>query len=227
MQIYAFSLCLGGAGLVAMAAVGFYGQAHGGARPPGGTGHGAGHPGSHVTNAAQGLRGAVGARGGRGAIGARGAGRVALSRGRVGEAWIWSLFSPRVAFSVMIGFGAAGLIARGWLPPTLVALIALLGGVLFERLLVLPFWNFLLRFASHPALTLESAVMDRATAVSGFDANGHGLVAIELDGQVVQVLGTLTAGDRASGLRIRAGDTVRVEEVDAARNRCTVSRLRA
>ena len=62
-------------------------------------------------------------------------------------------------------------------------------------------------------------------AVTGFDRDGHGLVALELDGQVVQVLATLRAADRAAGVRVRAGDRVRVEEIDAARNRCVVSAL--
>ena len=62
-------------------------------------------------------------------------------------------------------------------------------------------------------------------AASGFDANGQGLVTLEVDGQVVQVLGTLRHEDRALGLRVRAGDRLRVENVDAERHRCTVSFL--
>ena len=45
---------------------------------------------------------------------------------------------------------------------------------------------------------------------------------IEVDGRVVQCLGTLIATDRDAGIRVRAGDTVRIEDVDADRNRCTV-----
>jgi hypothetical protein len=101
---------------------------------------------------------------------------------------------------------------------------AAVGGVAFERFIVAPLWNLAMRFASNPALTLESAVTDEATAVSNFDANGQGLVAIELDGQVVQILGTLQAGDRAMGVKVRAGERLRIEEVDTARNRCTVSK---
>jgi translation initiation factor IF-1 len=68
-------------------------------------------------------------------------------------------------------------------------------------------------------------VEDEVRAVTGFDRDGHGLVAVELDGQVVQILATLRAADRAAGVRVRAGDRVRVDEVDAARNRCVVSAL--
>jgi translation initiation factor IF-1 len=67
--------------------------------------------------------------------------------------------------------------------------------------------------------------MSEGRAVTGFDANGNGLVAIELGGEVVQVLGTQLARDRKSGVRIRTGDAVRIEEVDSTRNRCTVSRI--
>jgi translation initiation factor IF-1 len=61
--------------------------------------------------------------------------------------------------------------------------------------------------------------------VTGFDANGNGLISLELGGEVVQVLGTQLNEEREAGVRIRAGDMVRIEEVDSARNRCTVSRI--
>ena len=77
---------------------------------------------------------------------------------------------------------------------------------------------------SAPALTLESAVSDEATAVTSFDANGQGIVSLEVDGQVVQILATLRPDDRALGTgRVRAGQRVRIDDVDAAKNRCTVS----
>jgi hypothetical protein len=126
-------------------------------------------------------------------------------------------------FSVLLGFGASGLVLRGLLSGPLLIGAAGAGGVALERLLVTPIWNFVLRFASRPALTLESCVTDKATAVTSFDANGEGLVSVELDGQIVQVLGRLRASDRAVGAKVRAGDHVRIEDVDSARNRCTVS----
>jgi translation initiation factor IF-1 len=69
---------------------------------------------------------------------------------------------------------------------------------------------------------LESCIGDEARATTSFDAKGNGLVALELDGQVVQLLGTLRREDRDAGIRVRAGDPVRIDEVDAERNRCTV-----
>ena len=65
----------------------------------------------------------------------------------------------------------------------------------------------LFRFESSPAATLESAIEDDARAVMGFDANGQGLVALDVDGQIVQLLATLSADDRARGVRVRSGDS--------------------
>lgn len=135
-----------------------------------------------------------------------------------------SLLSPRVLSSGAFGFGITGLALTGVLGGPLRAAAALAGAVAMEVVLVRPLWRLLSGFSS-PARTLESVVMEPASAVTAFDRNGQGLVAIELDGQVTQILATLTAGDRAAGVRVRAGDRVLVEEVDAARNRCTVSHL--
>lgn len=137
--------------------------------------------------------------------------------------YLLSLLSPRVGFSILVGVGAAGLLLDPFLGGVLLLAAAVAAGFLFEGLLVRPFWNFFFRFASTPAQTLESALMDRATAVTGFDAQGQGLVSIVLDGQIVQLLGTLRPEDRATGVRVRAGDALTVEEVDGKRNRCIVS----
>jgi hypothetical protein len=134
-----------------------------------------------------------------------------------------AIFSPRILFSVLLGFGLTGMLARSWLGGPVLPVVAFAGGMLFEVGAIGPLWNFLLRFASRPALTLESCVTDLATAVTSFDREGQGLIAVEVDGQVVQVLGTLLPTDREAGLRVRAGDQVRIEEVDGARNRCVVS----
>ncbi len=142
--------------------------------------------------------------------------------GGAGRDLLLALASPRVVFAVLLGLGAAGLLLRpvlhGGLP---LAAAALVLGVLFERAAVAPMWRFTERFASNPAQTLETALYDHAHAASGFDARGEGLVALELDGQVVQLLGRLRPEDRTR--RVRAGDRLRVEAVDAERNRCTVS----
>jgi hypothetical protein len=138
---------------------------------------------------------------------------------------LWSWLSPRVMFNFLVGFGATGLIVERLVGPFLALPIALVGGIAFESFIVRPIFNSLFRFESQPAQTLESALMSEARAVTGFDANGNGLISLELGGELVQVLGTQLKKDRATGVRIRAGDTVRIEEVDGARNRCTVSRI--
>jgi hypothetical protein len=128
---------------------------------------------------------------------------------------------------VLVGFGGAGLLLRPVLPEPLLLLTSLGAGLLFEWGLVAPLWRFLFRFASEPAETLESVVTDEATAVTSFDVNGHGLVAVELNGQVVQLLATLNAAERAAARKVRAGDRLRIEAVDDTRNRCTVTYLGA
>jgi hypothetical protein len=192
MDPYVISIAAGATGLVAMA-VG--GVAHvGGHAGHGGHGHGAshGHAG-HAGHAAT---------------------QHAASR-------FQSLLSPRVLFSVLVGFGAGGLLAEP-LGGVWQLGAAILGAVVFEALLVGPLWRFLFRFESSPALTLESSVEDDARAVTSFDANGCGLVALDVDGQVVQLLATLDAGERALGVHVRSGDVVRVSEVDASNGRCIV-----
>jgi hypothetical protein len=161
--------------------------------------HGDGHPGDHAHHGDHG-----------------GAGKA------VG-AWFLSFLSPRVLFSVLVGVGAAGLLLGGVLSGPLLLAAAIAAGVAFELFAVRPVWNFFFRFGSEPALTLESAVTDTAEAVTGFNRDGEGLVKIELDGQIVQVLALLSPADRATGVRVRAGDSLVVEEVDAVRNRCVVS----
>lgn len=211
MDLYTFSLALGGAGLGVMAVAGLghlgghhgAGHAHqGGAGPQAGHGVHVGHHHHASVGGSQGVK--------------------PLASG------VAALVSPRIIFSFLVGFGAAGLLLRALLGggPLLLAATVVLG-ILFERFVVAPLWRFVGRFESKPALTLESCITDEARAVSSFDARGHGLVAVELDGQLVQVLGTLRHEDRDAGVRVRAGDRLRVEEVDGARNRCTVSYLGA
>jgi hypothetical protein len=139
------------------------------------------------------------------------------------QAWSW--LSPRVLFNFLVGFGATGLIVEKLVGPVLALPIAFVGGFAFEIFIVRPIFNSLFRFESLPAQTLESALMSEGRAVTGFDANGNGLISLELGGELVQVLGIQLNSDRTAGARIRAGDIVRIEEVDSARNRCTVSRI--
>jgi len=235
MNFYLFSMLLGFVGLLVMAVSGVAGG-HGG--------HGHGHGGHDVGDVSLGgghahvgghlHAGHAGGAHGHGVAhghAAHGHGN-AHNHGDHGHAgdgakalgsWFLSFLSPRVLFSVLVGLGAAGLLLGGVLHGPLLAVAAVLGGLVFELLGVRPVWNFFFRFGSEPALTLESAITDTATAVTSFNLDGEGLVKIELDGQIVQVLARLAPADRGSGVRVRSGDTLIVEEVDAVRNRCVVS----
>ena len=213
MNPYTFSLALGATGLVVMAL--------------GGLGHHTGHaghashaPGPGSTLSGHGHQGAPLPSHGHGPAHPSHDGPRATPQGK-----LWALLSPRVLFSFLVGVGASGLLLSHWLFEPLVAVGALAGGVLFERYVVTPIWNGLLCFASEPAQTLERAVFEVAQAVTDFDAQGQGLIAVELDGQLVQVLGILRPEERSIGVRVRRGGRVRIEEVDAARNRCLVSSL--
>lgn len=213
MDLYTFSLALGAAGLGVMALSGVGGRHHGGS-------HGAGHAhGGHAGHAHAGHAHAAHAHTAHhaGPGHAKGASDARWSLG--------ALLSPRLLFSLLLGFGATGILGRHLLTGALLVVVAVLGGVGFELLAAGPVSKFFFRFASRPALTLESALEDEVRAVSGFDANGQGMVALELDGQMVQLLATLSPEDRAAGIRVHTGDRLRVQEVDAARNRCTVSLL--
>jgi len=221
MDFYLFSLILGALGLVAMAAAGLGHSTH--------AGHGHGHAGD-VNFHGAGAAGHLGA--GNGHAGHMDVGHAghAHAPGHGGQhhdvqqgggGWVWQLLSPRVLFSVLAGFGATGMLAGPYLGGLLLLALALAGGVGFELLAVRPVWNFFFRFASSPALTLESTLFGTGTAATRFDASGCGVIALEVDGQVLQVLATLRPEDR--GLQVRAGDQLRVEEVDGARNRCVVS----
>jgi hypothetical protein len=127
-----------------------------------------------------------------------------------------------VLFSLCLGFGTSGVVLHSVLGGSLLLAVSVLGAVLFEFGVMRPLWNFLFRFESAPALTLETCIGDEARAATSFDAQGNGLIALELDGQLVQLLGSLRREDRDAGIRVRAGDPVRIDEVDAERNRCTV-----
>lgn len=136
---------------------------------------------------------------------------------------ILAVASPKLLFSLALGFGATGVLLRPMVGEPLLIVGAALGAVLFDRVLVSPLWNLAMKFASKPAATLESAVSDEATAVTSFDHNGEGIVSIEVDGQVVQILATLQPNDRQLGTRVRAGQKVRIEDVNTEKNCCTVS----
>ena len=233
MDLYLFCLGLSFGGLLVIALGGLMQQSHHG-------GHGTGHHGNgakaHLPvlkfhkaapSAASVRTHAPGHHHGR-------APHPALLFGHFHDAglFILSLLSPRTFLSILLGFGATGLILRPlavW-PPTLLLLVAAIGGWAFEHFVVRPLWEFLFGFASTPARMLETCVDEESTAATDFDASGHGLVAIEFDGQVRQLLGRLCPEERVAATtvagRVRTGERLFIRSVDDRRNTCTVSRQR-
>jgi hypothetical protein len=237
MDLYIFTVVLGAAGMAAMAFLGFAGS-HGGDHGHDTSGHdmGIGSTHGHSITPTHGI-----SHGSHEVVHIGGLPQVVVDHTAVhghGEVvghhahdvggWkshLWSWLSPRVLFNFLVGFGATGLIVERLIGPVLALPIAIIGGVAFESFVVRPIFKALFRFESSPAQTLESALMSEGRAVTGFDAMGNGLISVELGGEVVQVLGTQLSEERAAGVRIRAGDSVRIEEVDSKRNRCKVSRI--
>ena len=236
MDLYIFCVVLGAAGMAAMALLGFASSHSGGhghdtvgheshgigtphvhAAP---TPHTVGHTPSHTIEYIGGKPHTV-----THVPVAHGHATVELHGAEAWKAMAWSWLSPRVMFNFLVGFGATGLVIERLIGPVLALPVAIIGGISFEKFVVRPIFNSLFRFESQPAQTLESAIMSEARAVTGFDSRGNGLIALELGGEVVQILGTLTPEERTAGVRVRAGDAVRIEEVDGTRNRCTVSRI--
>jgi hypothetical protein len=205
MGLYIFCLCFGFIGLLVMAILGHVHSlghhAHGHAASHVSTHHGHGpaahsHHGAHAHPDSSGWKSSA-------------------------QAWL----SPRVLFSVAFAFGASGYLLQNLLPAAVLLVAAVIIAWAFECWLVQPIWRLLFGFASNPARTLESALLEEAQAVTDFDKGGQGLVALDLDGQVIQILGSLTDGDRKFGVRIRTGDRVSITAINPKRNSCTVTRV--
>ena len=142
-------------------------------------------------------------------------------------ALLLGLLTPRTFFSLLLGFGATGLILRPLLHdiPALLFALAVIGGWGFETFAVQPLWKLLFGFASTPAQTLDTLASEEGFAATDFDAAGHGLIAVRLDGQMRQVLGTLPPEERGPDApRVRTGDRLLIRTVNRRRNTCTVSR---
>src|ERR1043166_8800143 len=114
MNLYALSLAIGAVGFLAMALSGLGRHGHAHARGPA---HGHAHGGVRHGRAP-----------GHGQ--AHGSARANVS------SWLWSLTSPRVLFSLLIGFGATGMVVRTALGRSVTLAAAVAGGMLLEQLAV-------------------------------------------------------------------------------------------
>lgn len=130
--------------------------------------------------------------------------------------------SPRLIFSLLALYGAFGnaLLRAAHLSPLVAALVAVLPAAAIERFAVTPLWNLLFRFEGRPSSPLAELVLGDATAVTAF-RNGRGIVSIVRDGRLVQFSARLI--DAQAALEVRVGDRLRVEDLDAERERLTVS----
>ena len=131
--------------------------------------------------------------------------------------------SPAYLAGAIIGFGATGTllapILHGWLQLG----AALIGAYIICFFCIRPLLTGVQKWASLPAKTLTDVLLENGTAVTDFDAKGYGLVRLNLDGQVVQLLGQLVPEEQ-SGARVRSGETLFVRSVDPGKQRCVVCR---
>ena len=226
MNVYLSATVVGLLGLIGMAALGL---AHG--HSPGGRSHGGhsynGHGHSHNGHGHSGHSSHGHSNHGPHSA-ARGHHQASGDSGGSVLGSVLILTSPRLILSVILGFGLIGLLLSAFpltshLPAAMLLALAGAGGVAFNGLLVQPYWNALMNFQSRPALSLGNSGLESADAVTDFDHAGNGLVALEFEGEVRQLLATLAPAEQQRGLRVRRGDRLRIESIDEERNRCTVS----
>jgi hypothetical protein len=130
--------------------------------------------------------------------------------------------SPRAICSVLALYGAFGnALVHAWhFGFASAALVAALPALLVEHFVVRRVWNLLFRFQGHPSSPLEALLLSEAQAVVPF-RNGRGMVSVVRDGRTVQLAATLREDHAA--VPVKVGDHVRIEDVDAPRERVTVS----
>ncbi len=216
MSVFLALMVAGLTGLIVMAIPAFgrhghIGTSHG-IGPAGHSGlsigpaHGAAHPGGAAVG--QSLTAA-----GQAASGQSGASGPDLTR---------FLPSPRMIFSLLALYGAFGNAIHGGLHLSMMlsAILAAIPALLLEKFAVTPLWNALIAAQGTPCSPLEALTLCEAEAVTPF-RNGKGIVAVERDGRLVQFSAHL-AEDQAH-LSVRVGDKLRIEEVDTAQERMTVT----
>ncbi len=199
MQTFLVIMVGGLAGLILMALPVFGRHAH-----HSGVGHAAVHSG-HVASA-----------------NSHGAIHSGLKAGSVrSNGGLLRLTQPRVIFSFAalygaLGYGACMLGATAGLS----ALLAIIPAIALERLVVNRVWEILMGFQGRPASPMTDLTFERATALTAFH-NGKGIVQVIRDGRAVQLTAHLSPEQAA--LPVNVGDTLRIEEVDAAHERVQVT----
>jgi hypothetical protein len=198
-------------GLVGLAAMAVPAFAHShGALPGHGGAHGIGHAG-----AAHGMAHAT-------VPSARGALQQLLPADPAHESRWRFLPTPRAVFSLLALYGAFGNAAvhAFRLPLLVAALGALLPALLIEWLLVRRLWNLVFRLEAPACSPLERLILSEARAVVPF-RNGRGMVSTVRDGRSVQLVANLSKEHAATPVKV--GDRLLIEDVDAIKERVTVS----
>jgi riboflavin transporter FmnP len=127
-------------------------------------------------------------------------------------------------FSVFALYGAFGnaLVHAAHLSVASAAVIAIVPALLVEWVLIRPVWNLMFRFRADASSSLEELILAEAHAVVPF-RNGQGVISTVRDGRRVQLHARLC--DQDAALPVAFGQRLRIEDVDARRERVTVSVL--
>ena len=210
--MFLFCLIVGFAGLILMALPGIHHHSGIGV-------HGGHHLGSHP-----GVHGAVTVHS-SGAHPSNGA-HIDASGGDATQASGFQLTSlipsPRAIFSVLALFGAFAIALESAfkLSVPITSVAAIVPAILIETLAVRPLWNWMFSFQGKPTTPLEAMILKEAKAVTPF-SNGKGVVAINHDGRVLQFSASLP--EHQSKMPVNVGDRLCIDDVDAARQRVSVS----
>jgi hypothetical protein len=217
--VYLAILIVGGLGYIALAVSGF---AHG-------FGH---HAGAGQGQGGQGAHGHIGHAHGQGAHGhqhaAHGRGHDSGHPEGGSLAGVlmstFSYVSPLTIFVFMVGLGATGILAQNVAHGNALLELAILGGLVFNFLVVRPLMGLMMRFASNPIEDLDSVIAKEAEATTAFDQEGKGIVMLNLNGEHVQLLAALDPAEQHRGVSVHKGDKVVVLDVDTAKQTCRVTR---
>ena len=132
--------------------------------------------------------------------------------------------SPVTFFGISLGFGASGVLFLGSLTEPTLLIVSVLAGFVLQFLIIGPLVSMLLKFASKPSAGMTGSVSSYGEAVSKFDSSGRGLVKLEVEGELVQRLGVLDAGEHERCVSVARGDRLMILAVDESRDQCTVSK---
>ena len=129
--------------------------------------------------------------------------------------------SPRLVLSLLALFGAfANVFVAAQFAMWSAALLAIVPAALVERFALAPIWRSLFKLELQASRPLAEIVMSDATAVTPF-RGGRGVVSVVREGRLVQFSARLI--EAQASLPVRVGDRLRIEDVESARERVTVS----